>query len=46
MVAESVKEMRYATEYMPPQLPQSVPGKDGANALKNWPHVGIGADRL
>ena len=41
-VAESIEELRYATEYTPPQLPESVP-KDvkPGEALKNWPHVGI-----
>jgi hypothetical protein len=41
MVVESIQEVRYATEYVPPQLPDKVPpGKDAANVLKNWPHVG------
>jgi len=41
-VTESIEELRYATEFTPPQLPQSVP-KDAkpGEALKNWPHVGI-----
>jgi len=41
-VAESIEELRYATEFTPPQLPQSVP-KDvkPGEALKSWPHVGI-----
>lgn len=42
VVAESIQELRYATEFTPPQLPTSVP-KDvkPGDALKNWPHVGI-----
>lgn len=41
-VAESIEEVRYPTEFTPPQLPESVP-KDvkAGEALKNWPHVGI-----
>jgi hypothetical protein len=41
LVSESIKEMRYATEYTPPQLPDKVPKEKAVEVLKNWPHVGI-----
>jgi hypothetical protein len=41
LTAQSVEEVRYATEYTPPQLPTTVPKEKAAEFLKNWPHVGI-----
>jgi hypothetical protein len=41
LVSESVEEMRYATEFMPPQLPDKIPKGKEIEFLKNWPHVGI-----
>ena len=41
LVSESVEELRYATEFDPPQLPQDVPKEKIAEVLKNWPVVGI-----
>ena len=41
LLSESVEELRYATEFDPPQLPQDVPKEKIAEVLKNWPVVGI-----
>lgn len=41
MVAQSVEEVRYATEFTPPQLPERIPKEKPLEFLKNWPHVGI-----
>jgi general secretion pathway protein D len=41
LVSESVQEMRYPTEYTPPQLPDHIPKEKATEFLKNWPHVGI-----
>lgn len=40
MVAEEIRELRYPTEFTPPQLPQTIPDQHGAEAIKNWPIVG------
>ena len=39
--AESVEEVKYPTEFDPPQLPQDVPKEKIAEVLKHWPIVGI-----
>lgn len=42
VVAESVEEVRFATEYQPPEVPDTAPGsKLSLEALKIWPVVGI-----
>jgi hypothetical protein len=41
IVAESIEEVRYATEYTPPQLPEKIPGRKAEELLKKWPYVGI-----
>ena len=41
LLSESVEELRYATEFDPPQLPQDVPKEKIAEVLKNWPVIGI-----
>ena len=38
-VAETIEEVRYATEFDPPQLPQNAPDK--AELLKQWPVTGV-----
>jgi hypothetical protein len=38
-VSESVEEMRYGTEFDPPQLPQNAP--ENIAVLKDWPLTGI-----
>ena len=38
-VAESIEEMRYGTEFDPPQLPQNAPNDPAI--LKHWPITGI-----
>src|SRR5206468_4296903 len=35
------EEMRYATEFQPPQLPTELPRENAIEVLKAWPHVGI-----
>jgi hypothetical protein len=40
LVSESVAEMRYATEYEPPQIPQRLSAKAAPEALKAWPLIG------
>ncbi|HEV7401312.1 MAG TPA: hypothetical protein VGO11_00215 [Chthoniobacteraceae bacterium] len=41
MTSESIEEVRYATEYEPPQLPSTTPVEPSVEVLKNWPLVGI-----
>ncbi|MBC7820678.1 MAG: hypothetical protein IAG10_27655 [Planctomycetaceae bacterium] len=41
LMSESIQEVRYPTEFEPPQLPQDVPKEKAAEVLKNWPVVGI-----
>jgi len=41
LLSETFEELRYATEFDPPQLPQDVPNEKAAEFLKNWPIVGI-----
>lgn len=41
LTSESVEEVRYPTEFDPPQLPEGVPKEKIAEVLKNWPVVGI-----
>ncbi len=41
LVSESVEELRYPTEFVPPNLPDKMPETDAAAALKAWPVVGI-----
>jgi len=38
-VAESVEEMRYGTEFDPPQLPPNTP--ENSAILKDWPIIGV-----
>lgn len=38
---ECCEELRYATEYEPPQLPTETPREHAAEIWKAWPHVGI-----
>jgi hypothetical protein len=40
LVSQTGEEMRYATEFEPPQLPADVPATNAAEILKAWPHVG------
>jgi hypothetical protein len=39
ILAESIEEMRYATEYNPPELPENAP--DDPKVLEHWPVTGI-----
>lgn len=41
MTVESLVEVRYATEYQPPQLPSTTPVEPSVEVVKNWPLVGI-----
>jgi len=41
LVAESFHELRYATEFQPPELPDSTHMEKSVDHLKNWPYVGI-----
>lgn len=41
MISESTEEVRYPTEFDPPQLPDTIPKEKAAEFLKNWPVVGI-----
>lgn len=41
MVAESIQEMRYGTEFYPWDMPEAIPKDHAAEAPKNWPLVGI-----
>ena len=41
LLSASVEEVRYPTEFDPPQLPQDVPKEKIAEVLKSWPVVGI-----
>ena len=35
--SKSVEEVRYGTEFDPPQLPAEIPKENAVEALKNWP---------
>src|SRR4029078_9579101 len=37
--SETVEELRYGTEYDPPNLPQNVP--ENVEVVKKWPDVGV-----
>ncbi|MEA3210783.1 MAG: ral secretion pathway protein [Chthoniobacter sp.] len=41
LVSESIEEVRYPTQFDPPQVPHEVPKENAAEVLKNWPIVGI-----
>lgn len=41
LTSESLEEVRYPTEFDPPQLPADVPKDKIAEVLKSWPVVGI-----
>jgi hypothetical protein len=41
LVSASVEELRYAVEFTPPEVPNSVPKEKAVEVLKNWPIVGI-----
>ncbi len=40
-ISESIEEMKYPTEYDPPQVPDFVPPEKALETLKAWPVVGI-----
>ncbi len=40
-VAESIQEVKYPTEFTPPELPATTPVEPSLEVLKNWPAVGI-----
>lgn len=41
MVAESIEEMRYPTQFDPPQIPSEIPKESATEVLKAWPVVGV-----
>lgn len=41
LVSESVEEVKYPTEFDPPQLPERMPQERAVEALKVWPVVAI-----
>jgi hypothetical protein len=40
LVSSTSEELRYATEFEPPQLPDKIPAENAVEFLKAWPHVG------
>jgi len=41
LTSATAREMRYATEFRPPTLPDKIPEENAVEFLKAWPHVGI-----
>ncbi len=41
LLSETIEEMRYPTEFDPPQLPSRIPEENATEFLKAWPVIGV-----